>query len=119
MEEPKPEQFGLTQEQVDHIKSKNSKVTRWLIISGIVISLLICASFIFDIVVTNYHPVFFTLVPATVIMLPVFFIGVSLITMIAIALYFRLLKINSPVYRKFLEYDSALKEYEKSVEEGE
>jgi len=114
MQEPKPEQFGITQEQFERIKSTNSKITKWLAILGILISLLISIAFVIDIVSTNYHPVLFTLVPATIIMLPVFWLGSTLTTIIILKLYFHLLKINSPIYRKFLEYESAMEEYKKT-----
>jgi hypothetical protein len=112
MDEPKPEQFGLTPEEYQQIKAENARTTKRLAILGVIISLLISIGFIVDIVSTNYHPIIFTILPATFIMLPVFLVGGSGLTMAAIKLYFYQLKMNDPDYRKFLEYDSARQEYE-------
>ena len=119
MSKPNPEQFDITQEQIEHIKSRNDRIIKRLTISSILISLLLSIALIIYIVSTNhYYPAFVVLIISTIVIFPVFMVGGSLIKMIIIELYFYLLKLNSPLYRSFCEYTSARKEYEQS-EKGE
>jgi uncharacterized integral membrane protein len=115
MSEPKPEQFGITQEQFEYIKSRNDRMTRRLNVSGILISLLVNITLVIYIVSTNYqYPALVVFITATIVIFFVFMVGGSLIRIIITQLYFYLLKLNSPLYRKFCEYASARKEYEQS-----
>lgn len=119
MLKPNPEQFDITQEQLEHIESRNDKITKRLKISSILISLLISIALIIYIVFTNHHyPAFVVLIISTIVIFPVFMVGGSLIKIIVIELYFYLLKLNSPLYRSFCEYTSARKEYEQSGKGG-
>ncbi|MFH0888231.1 MAG: hypothetical protein V1871_03385 [Planctomycetota bacterium] len=118
MLKPNPEQFDITQEQLEHIESRNDKITKRLKISSILISLLISIALIIYIVFTNHHyPAFVVLIISTIVIFPVFMVGGSLIKIIVIELYFYLFKLNSPLYRSFCEYTSARKEYEQSEKE--
>lgn len=119
MSKPNPEQFDITQEQLEYIKSRNDRITGRLTISSILISLFLSIALVIYIVFTNHHyPAFVVLIISTIVIFPVFMVGGSLIKMIIIELYFYLLKLNSPLYRSFCEYTSARKEYEQS-EKGE
>lgn len=113
MEKPKPEEFGITEEQFDAIEEKSSGIVRRIAVVGIWITISAAVALIAYSIFVPYSETS-TAVDTIVDAFYSIIIG-TIITILIIELYLFQLKIVSPIYKKASQYKTAMKDYDKQV----
>jgi len=114
MEKPKPEEFGITEEQFDAIEESSNGIVRRIAVVGIWIMILAGVALIAYRIFAPYSE---TAITVSDIIEYEFYIiiGGTIITILIIELYLFWLKMVSPVYKKADRYKTAMKDYKKQL----
>ncbi|MFH0888328.1 MAG: hypothetical protein V1871_03885 [Planctomycetota bacterium] len=113
MEKPKPEEFGITEEQFDAIDEKSSGIVRRIAVAGIWITISAAVALIAYSIFAPYSKTA-TAVDTIVDAFYSIIVG-TIITILIIELYLFRLKMLSPIYKKASQYKTAMKDYDKQV----
>ncbi|MFH1229929.1 MAG: hypothetical protein V1709_00390 [Planctomycetota bacterium] len=114
MEKPKPEEFGITEEQFDAIEESSNGIVRRIAVAGIRIMILAVVALIAYRIFAPYSETATTVVD-TITDGFYIIIGGTMITILIIELYLFCLKMVSPIYKKADQYKTAMKDYEKQL----
>lgn len=114
MEKPKPEEFGITEEQFDAIEERSDGVVRRIAVAGIWIIISAGVALIAYSIFAPYSESATTIIDTIADAFYIIIVG-TIITILIIELYLFCLKMVSPVYKKASQYKTAMKEYDKQL----